>query len=105
MVAMATARCVGNGVKTMSTNITYRRVVVYKPRLLALYRRRGASQAVSRWEEGRVLGYAHERVALDAQELVEVELAVAVEVRLHEEPPHARHVASLGLGLGLGGLR
>ena len=49
--------------------------------------------------------YAHERVALDAQELVEVELAVAVEVRLHEEPPHARHVASLGLGLGLGGLR
>ena len=27
MVAMATARCVGNGVKTMSPNSTYRRVV------------------------------------------------------------------------------
>ena len=27
MVTIATARCVGNGVKTMSTNTTYRRVV------------------------------------------------------------------------------
>ena len=29
MVAMATARCVGNGVKTMSTNSTWGRVVVF----------------------------------------------------------------------------
>ena len=30
MVTMATARCVGNGVITMSINITYRRVVVIR---------------------------------------------------------------------------
>ena len=54
-----------------------------------------AASAQLGWVEGGVLGDAQERVALNAQELVEVELAVGVEVGLCEELPHARDVAAL----------